>query len=97
MSKKIKAKLWDKILSVLGAGGESKDKFLNKVSKTDPQLAKSDKFLNKVSKTDPQLAKSLEKWESSFIDLLQVTKRIQQKHNRDTSTTDKLIKKYRGY
>jgi hypothetical protein len=80
MPKLIEAKLWDKILSVLGAGGESKDK-----------------FLNQVKKTDPQLAKSLEKWESSFINLLQTTQRIQQKHNMDTSTTDKLIKKYRGY
>lgn len=79
MPKLIEAKLWDRILSVLGAGGDSKDK-----------------FLDKVSKTDPQLASSLEKWETSFIDLLQATKRVQQKHNMDTSTTDKLIKKYRG-
>ncbi len=79
MPKLIEAKLWDKILSVIGAGGETKDK-----------------FLNQVAKTDPQLANSLEKWEDSFIDLLQATKRVQQKHNMDTSTTDKLIKKYRG-
>jgi len=79
MPKLIEAKLWDRILSVLGAGGETKDK-----------------FLDKVSKTDPQLASSLENWEDSFIDLLQATKRVQQKHSMDTSTTDRLIKKYKG-
>jgi len=79
MPKLIEASLWNRILSVLGSGDETKDK-----------------FLNKVAKTDPQLASSLEQWESSFIDLLQATKRVQQKNNMDTSTTDKLIKKYKG-
>ena len=41
-------------------------------------------------------ASSLENWEDSFIDLLQATKRVQQKHSMDTSTTDRLIKKYKG-
>ena len=40
MPKLIEAKLWDKILSVLGAGGQNKDKFLSQVKKSDPQLAR---------------------------------------------------------
>jgi gas vesicle protein len=80
MPKLIEAKLWDKILSVLGSGGEKKEK-----------------FLDTVAKTDPQLANSLKQWEGDFINLLQVTKRVQQKHNMDTSNTDTLLKKYRGY
>lgn len=79
MPKLIEAKLWDKILSVLGAGGENKDK-----------------FLNQVKKTDPQLARSLGKWEGDFVNLLQATRRAQIKNGHDTTSTDALIKKYKG-
>jgi hypothetical protein len=79
MPKLIESNLWNRILSVLGSGDDTKNK-----------------FLSKVAKTDPQLASSLEQWEGSFINLLQATKKVQQKHNMDTSTTDRLIKKYKG-
>lgn len=69
------------------------DKVLSILGSNDQNKTK---FLSKVAKTDPQLASSLKNWEGSFINLLQATKKVQQKHNMDTTNTDLLLKKYKG-
>jgi hypothetical protein len=41
MPRLIEAKLWDKLLSFIGSDSPKKDKFLDQVKKTDPQLARA--------------------------------------------------------
>jgi hypothetical protein len=77
----VEAKLLDKIFDFFGSSNP----------------AKKEKFLDTVRKTDPQLANAFDGWEDSFIDLMTKVKKIKEKRGMDTSYTDSLIKKYRGY
>jgi hypothetical protein len=74
--------------------GRVLDKWLNNFYKAN--APKKEKFIDSIRKTSPGLANALDSWESSFVDLLNATKKVKEKHNQDTTEVDKLIKIMKG-
>lgn len=81
MPKLIESKLLDKILNFFGGSSP---------------VARKEKFLDTVRKSDPQLARAFDSWEDDFINLLNATKKVKEKHGQDTTDIDNLIRKYKG-
>ncbi len=81
MPKLIESKLLDKILNFFGGSAPTYRK---------------EKFLDTIRKSDPQLARAFDSWEDDFINLLNATKKVKEKHGQDTNDIDNLIRKYKG-
>jgi hypothetical protein len=79
--KLIESKLLDKILNFFGGSSSN---------------VRKEKFLDTIRKSEPQLAKAFDSWEDDFVNLLNATKKVKEKHGQNTADIDNLIRKYKG-